>query len=137
MTSTPISDEVRAFLREHIETYEELEVLLLLQREAQGPWTADLLAARLHITPAALGEALTALRGRRFVESLSVRAEEHYRLPADVARNETLSRLAGLYASHTIEIIKLMSSNSIERIRTAALRSFADAFLFRKDKKNG
>ncbi len=137
MTSAPISAEVQSFLREYIETYEELEVLLLLQREASGPWTADSLAARLRIPLAALGDALAALRGRKLVESIPAGLEEHYRLPVEVARSQTVVRLASLYANQSIEIIKLMSANSIERIRTAALRSFAEAFLFRKDDKNG
>lgn len=137
MTSTPISDDVRAFLREHIETYEELQLLLLLHSEGSSTWTADLLAGRLSLADDALSESLGALQTRHLVERLLVGAEERYQLPAEIARNESLRRLATLYASHTIEIIKLMSSNSIDRIRTAALRSFADAFLFRKDKKNG
>jgi hypothetical protein len=137
VTSTPIGDEVRIFLRERIETYEELEVLLLLQREALAPWTADMLAARLHIPLATLAEALAALRGQSLVERFSVATAQHYRLSPSVARDETLSRLASLYESQSVEIIKLMSANSIDRIRTAALRAFADAFLFRKDKKNG
>jgi DNA-binding transcriptional ArsR family regulator len=137
MTSTQVSDDVRAFLREHIESYEQLEVLLLLQRESLHPWTADSLGVRLHVAPSVLGEALISLRGRRLVESSFDGGEEHYRLAADVAGNETLGRVATLYASHAVEIIKLMSAHSIERIRTAALRAFADAFVFRKDKRNG
>jgi predicted ArsR family transcriptional regulator len=137
LTSTPISDDIRAFLREHIETYEELQVLLLLHNETLSPWTADLLGERLGIAGDALSEPLGALQNRHLVESSTVGAEERYQLSAEVAGSELLGRLATLYASHTIGIIKVMNSNSIDRIRTAALRSFADAFLFRKDGKNG
>jgi DNA-binding IclR family transcriptional regulator len=132
-----VSDDVRAFLRENIESYEELEVLLLLQRESVGPWNARALAARLHLPAPLLHEALGALRSRKLVDRWFDGTEECYRLAADMAANETLASLATLYASHAVEIIKLMSTHSIERIRTAALRSFADAFVFRKDKKNG
>jgi hypothetical protein len=137
LTATPVSDDVRAFLREYIESYEQLEVLLLLQREPSHPWTTDSLGTQLHIAPSALGDALIALRSRRLLESSLKGSEEHYRLVADVAGNETLGRIATLYTENAVEIIKLMSADSIERIRTAALRTFADAFVFRKDKKNG
>lgn len=132
-----VSDDARAFLRENIECYEELDLLLLLHRESLHPWTVDSLAARLHIAPSVLHAALITLRRRKVIESSFDEGEERHRLRADIAMNETLERLLTQYASNPVEIIKLMSAHSIERIRTAALRSFADAFLFRKDKKNG
>jgi hypothetical protein len=46
----------------------------------------------------------------------------------------TIARLATVYAARPIEIIRLMTSNAIERVRTAALRTFVDAFVLRKDK---
>lgn len=132
-----VSDDVRAFLREYIESYEELEVLLLLQRESPHPSTGPSLGARLHIDPSVVEAVLIALGNRKLVESAVDRGAKCYQLPAVVAGNQTLGRLATLYTSNPIEIIKLMSAHSIERIRTAALRAFADAFVFRKDKKNG
>ena len=52
-------------------------------------------------------------------------------------RGETLARLVEVYEEQPIEIIKLMSANAIERVRTAALRAFADAFVLHKGKDNG
>jgi len=52
-------------------------------------------------------------------------------------RGETLARLVEVYEEQPIEIIKLMSTNAIERVRTAALRAFADAFVLHKGKDNG
>jgi hypothetical protein len=49
----------------------------------------------------------------------------------------TISRLIAAYREYPIPIIKLMTANAIERLRTAALRTFADAFLLRKDKDRG
>jgi ornithine cyclodeaminase/alanine dehydrogenase-like protein (mu-crystallin family) len=137
LTPTPVSEDVRAFLREQIETYEELEVLLFLQRETLGPWSVDSLRAQLRLDPSVLCDVLTALRGRKLINSSFDGFEEGYQLSAEAANNETLAHLAALFENQSIEVIKLMSANSIDRIRTAAVRSFADAFVFRKGKNNG
>lgn len=48
-----------------------------------------------------------------------------------------MSRLASVYTSRPIDIMRLMSANAIERVRTAALRTFAEAFVIRKDGRGG
>ena len=59
-----------------------------------------------------------------------------YRVQSEEAE-ATIERLARAYKDQPMPVIKLMSANAIERVRTAALRTFADAFLIRKDKKDG
>jgi hypothetical protein len=40
MQADEVPEAVRAFLYDHIESYEHLEILLLLQRERAETWTA-------------------------------------------------------------------------------------------------
>ena len=130
---TPIPPDVRAFLREQIETHEELGVLLFLKRQAPGPWSMQSLCARLRLSSSALGAALTALQRRQLIAAL----EGGYQLSVGAANNEVLTRLAALHARQGVELIKLITSHSIERIRTAAARSFADPSVFPNDKTRG
>jgi DNA-binding MarR family transcriptional regulator len=125
-------------LREYIESYEQLEVLLALYAEPSRALTAKSLGVRLRMPTSTVSEALAVLCNRNLVERQKPdEGAECFQLRPQPIVNQTLARLAALYSSHAVEIIRLMSAHSIERIRTAALRSFADAFLFRKDKNNG
>jgi hypothetical protein len=52
--------------------------------------------------------------------------------PVDPAIAPAVAALAGLYATHRVSIISMIFSKPADR-----LRSFADAFRFRKDKNDG
>ena len=45
-----VPEDVRAFLYDHIESYEQLEILLLLQRERSETRTAERLSSRLKVS---------------------------------------------------------------------------------------
>lgn len=138
MNGTAVPDDVQAFLYECIESYEQLEILLLLRNEAGARWTAEQIEARLNISPTLATDALTALWSRRLVECLANQSEALYAYAsARAALDVTLGRLANAYATNPIEVIKLMSANAIRRVRTGALRAFADAFILRKDTNDG
>jgi hypothetical protein len=135
--SEDVPEDVRAFLSEHIQSYEQLEILLLLRREKMD-WTAQRLSSHLKISPSLTEAALSELHSRGLVDSPLGASQVRYtggsRLP-DL--EVTMGRLASVYAARPIEIIRLMTANAIERVRTAALRTFVDAFVVRKDKDNG
>jgi hypothetical protein len=109
----------------------------LLRRETTD-WTAQRLSAHLKISPSLTEAALADLLSRGLVDSplgsSQVRFTGGSRAPELEA---TVARLAGVYAARPIAIIRLMTANAIERVRTAALRTFADAFVLRKDKDDG
>lgn len=133
-----LPEDVRELLNEHIDSYEQLETLLLLRRERYEEWTVDGLAARLHIHAELVESALAGLKVSGLVEATAT-------TPARFAYRPTSSRLDGAsgrlereYAERPILIIQLMSANSIERLRTATLHTFADAFVLKKkDKERG
>lgn len=126
---------VRAFLREHIETYEQLELLLLLQRQPLEAWSARRLAERRSYTLDLVEEALEGLARTRTIERAASTGEVRY-APLDSVQRATIDALAAAYERNPLAIIKLMSANSIERVRTAAIHTFADAFVIGR-KKDG
>jgi hypothetical protein len=134
-----VTEDVREFLHDAIESYEQLELLLLLKREPAQHWSLQSLSARLRISSSLIEAALPALLATKLLQSDTTCPEVHYSYAqASDALDATVTRLERLYAEQPILIVKLMSANAIERVRTAALHTFADAFILRsRGKDNG
>jgi hypothetical protein len=45
--------------------------------------------------------------------------------------------LAEAYGARRLEVMRALSKNAVERVRTSAIRMFADAFLIGRKKKDG
>jgi len=128
-----LPEDVRALLHEHIESYEQLEVLLLLRRERYEEWTIGGLAARLHLRQELIASALEGLKSGGLVASTHATPAPRFAYrPASSGLDAAAGRLDREYAERPIRIIQLMSANAIERVRTAALHTFADAFVLKK-----
>jgi hypothetical protein len=133
-----LPEDVRAMLHERIESYEQLEILLLLRRERYEEWTVTGLAARLHVREELIGLALEGLRtaGLVAITGAAPAPRFAYYRPVSSDLDAAASRLDREYAERPIRIIQLMSANAIERLRTAALHTFADSFVLRKNDKD-
>jgi hypothetical protein len=128
-----LPEDVRALLHEHIESYEQLEVLLLLRRERYEQWTVAGLVARLHTRAELIASALEGLKTSGLVAATGAASEPHFAYrPASSGIDAAAGRLEREYAERPIRIIQLMSANAIDRVRTAALHTFADAFVLKK-----
>ena len=139
--SSDLPEDVRRLLQEHVESYEQLEILLLLRRLRYEAWTPAALATRLRINEALVVPALASLKAAGLLstdtESGSAAQPPRYAYrPASSGLDATVGILDREYAERPISIIKLMSANSIERVRTAALHTFADAFVLSKKDKD-
>lgn len=138
MSSTDeLPEDVRALLHEHIETYEQLEVLLLLRRERYEEWTAEALAARLRVREELVLSALEGLEASGLVVATSAAPARFAYRPTSSGVDAAAGRLDREYAQRPIRIIQLMSANAIDRVRTAALHTFADAFVLKKKDTDG
>jgi hypothetical protein len=127
-----LPEDVRALLHEHIESYEQLETLLLLRRERYEQWTSEGLAARLRVQGELIETALAGLRASGLVAAAGAGPTRFAYRPASAGLDAAVGRLEREYAERPILIIQRMSANSIERLRTAALHTFADAFVLHK-----
>jgi hypothetical protein len=133
-----LPEDVRALLHEHIESYEQLEVLLLLRRERYEQWTGEALAARLRVRAELIDTALAGLEASGLIELAGAAPARFAYRPASSGLDAAVGRLEREYAERPILVIQLMSTNAIERLRTAALHTFADAFVLKKkDKDSG
>ena len=122
--SSPVTDEVRAFIQAHIQSVEQLEVLLLLRRERSRLFSGDDAARELRVHPSSASRWLEDLAARRLV----VRDSERFRYGPDGPQLERdINGLAVAYADARVAVIQQIFSKP-----TDTLRSFADAFRLKK-----
>ena len=127
-----VEREVTDFLADHIDTVLELELLLLLRADAARTWTAAALAHELKIDPAFAAGQLDKFYDHKLLagEARTDQPGAAYRYaPATPELDAAVAAVAAAYASRRVTIIGLIFSKP-----TSTLKSFADAFRFRKDK---
>jgi class 3 adenylate cyclase len=137
MAADDIPGDVERLLFEALESYEQLEALLLLVEEPHLRRGADDVAAKLGMPEEAAREALDHLRERGLAVASATgdRVLYGYGAPSP-DRDAAIRALARIYRERPAEIAKRMTANAIERLRTSAIRTFSDAFLLRGSKKD-
>lgn len=130
MDETNIPAEVRRLLAEHIDSVEQLEMLLLLFRSGTE-WTVDAVGEELRTSRASVLRRIQDLTQRRFLVRGS--GPESYRFAKDnESRNAAVEALARVYAERPYTVIDLIFSKPIDNLRV-----YADAFRFRKGDSDG
>ena len=131
------NDQLRAFLREHVSSYEELEALLLLVRQPGQAFSDSEVAAALNVGTDAITPALERLASPEGLLSVTERAGRvYYQFAPRTGQLAELSReLLQLHAEQRLTLVQMMSANALERVRGAAMRRLADAFKLERPKK--
>ena len=120
-----IPENVKRLIAERIDSIPELEAVLLLREHPGEEWDADQAGARLYVSRIVASHILAALAAHGFL----VRSGETYRyLPADDSLVSDVEDLARCYSRHLVAVTRLVHAKPGARVR-----SFADAFRFRKD----
>jgi DNA-binding IclR family transcriptional regulator len=136
MSAGQIAKGVLSLLEDHIESYEQLRVLLLLREARGGPCTAKAIATRLTFSLSDTEEALAGLARAGLVQSEGDGPTLFgYGLLAQELRQD-IDRLAEACKDQTLEVMRLMSKNATDRVRTRALQTFGDAFAGQR-RRNG
>ncbi|MDZ4695912.1 MAG: hypothetical protein SGI86_12255 [Deltaproteobacteria bacterium] len=131
-----IPAEVREFLKGNIESYEQLEILLLLRGHSDQRWTPESVGEKLKLPNPAAAEALDQL-GRRNLLDVGVGLSFRY-APGNPNVAALVEGFVQAYDANRLGIMNLMNTNAIDRVRTGAMHLFADAFILgRKRDKNG
>lgn len=135
MSSHGIPDEVRALLRQHLTSFEKLEILLLLQAHPEQALSVRDIAASKNISEDLVIIALNELHTSRLIgiEAATPRAVYRY-APVTTELAHATKALARVADEQRAAVMSLMSANAIERVRSGAVRAFADAFIVRKKK---
>jgi DNA-binding IclR family transcriptional regulator len=127
--SSPLSLALRKLLDAHVESFEKLEVLMLLRRTPAGTTAAEISRA-LGLGGDEVGEITAALSAAELV----ARAPDG-RISLSPQRAEdraALDELARVYAEDRLTLVKVIAETAMDRLRNLAGRAFADAFVIRK-----
>ena len=137
MSEVKIPQDVVVLLQEHIHTYEELEIIILLHRQPGQEVSGEAIAEALKIPVESVSVALRHLADGGLLEPIELAGSQlRYRGPPDQFKL-AVGRLARAYEDRRLEVMGLMTSNAIARLRTSAMRAFADAFLIGKKRDDG
>jgi hypothetical protein len=118
-------EAVLAFVRQSIPSAWALELLLLMRREPSRAWRAETLVAQLRGSEELVSQGLAMLAAAGLVAA-GDDGEQVYR-PQTPELAELVDALAELHAQKPLAVLGAIFSAPSGRIRT-----FADAFLFRK-----
>lgn len=132
-----LSAYLQIFLRDSISTYEELETLLHLRRNSDRAWSTLEVARALGASDESIAAALD---GLSTVEGLlqlsSEKGEARYQyLAKSKLLRQVVDELNVAYTEQRLTVVQIMSANSLERMRSAAMRRLADAFSIQRPKK--
>lgn len=129
MSDTPDHDELRQFLLEHVEDLAELEILAWFHRASEGAWAPEeTLASALPFPADATAAALERLVRRGLVARSADKPAMLCFEARDAAFRELLRRAVEEYRANPVGFMALLTALSLERVRMAALRTFADCF---------
>lgn len=137
-----IPDDVLTLIQERLAGLDELEVLLLVRREAPQGLSATEVADRLGLPVSSSDAALASLCSVSLLvsEGGGGGAERRYAYRPDTPElDAVVSSLATVYQERRLEVMRVLSNLALDRIRTAAARTFADAFVIGRNgrKKDG
>lgn len=118
-----------AFIKGHIDSVEQLEVLLLTRNDPSKIWTAADVSRELRSSTASAATRLTKLCALKLLVKDSGTTEGYRYEPSSPELADRVTALAAAYLVRRVTIIDLIFSNPLEKIRT-----LADAFKLRGDK---
>lgn len=128
MAESGITERVRSFVRENIQSIEQVEVLLLLFRTAPREWTAMATGRELRIDPVSAARRLTDFQSRGLVKARpGDQALLYWYDGASGAQDRAINELASAYRDRRTALINLVLSTPNEDVRV-----FADAFRLRR-----
>jgi len=137
MTSERLPESVSVLLREHVTTFEQLEVLLLLHAYPHDDWTAAAVSERTRISAELIERALADFTGNGLVEQVRENPPAYCFAPRATPQRQAAADLATAYRDQHALVMSTMSVNAIERIRSGTLRAFSDAFLLKRKDRDG
>jgi hypothetical protein len=123
---TGVPAEVRRFVAEHIDAAEQLEMLLLLYRGRDRPWTALDVSQAIYTVPAAATMRLESLVAAGFLTSTGGADPAYQYAPASEELDRQVAQLAAAYRADRVGVIKLIFLKPND-----PMQSFADAFRLR------
>lgn len=132
MTEQGLSEEVKKFVTEQINSLEQLEILLLLHSRREKEWTAQQVSDELRLSQASVAIRLADLQKKGLLVAKEASAPLYRYAPQKPEIEPIVDSLVKLYPDYRFTVINLIFSKPLDKIKT-----FANAFKLRKGKDNG
>jgi hypothetical protein len=136
VTESPLSPTLQRLLFDHLTSFEQLEIILLLREHPSRDWSVTMLSETLRTPPDLVETALARLEASQLARGSADGATFRF-APATPAIEKSVDELAEAYRQQRAALLSTMSVNAIARIRSGPMRTFADAFIVRKRKDHG
>ena len=120
--------EVRNFLFRYVDSVELVRVLLLLHDSPERKWSVDQISAELRSSPVAIRKRLDDLYERKVLRK-GPDSETHGYEPQNLEIRRSVSELSKYEKRYPYRVIDLIYARGED-----AVREFANAFTFKKDK---
>ena len=129
--------ELKQLLLEHVEDLEELEILARFHERGATAWNEIEVALMTKFPLAGTREALRRLSSRGLLSASGSEPPAYRFSITDPAVREGLTRIITEYRSEPLKVMGMMTTNAIEKVRTAAIKTFAECFRIGGPKSNG
>jgi hypothetical protein len=136
VSEAALGEGTQRLLEEQVRSIEELEVLMALQAERASWLPVQLLASKVRLSLESTRTAVEQLAAKGLVSSDPSGVEVRY-APASAELDARVEQLVLDYTNHRVELLVLISSNAMNRVRKGALHTFSEAFRLRGPKKDG
>lgn len=123
MAKPHISEELKTFIKDKIQTVLRLEVLLLLHDQQFRSFTAGEIAKEMGFGTEATQHQLTALEAMGLVAQSTTDESKYKYQPANETLGSTVERLATAYSTQRVPILSVILAQTSDRPRL-----FAEAF---------
>lgn len=123
--------DVYGFLRAHIRSIGQLEVLLLLSRDPARTWTVNEVNRELRMSDHAARKHLELLRDQQIVREEAGSERRYHFAPQDPNLPAVVRRLDGMFHQWVASIV-----DAIYAPREDSIRQFADAFRLKRDDRD-
>jgi hypothetical protein len=123
-----LPEAVRRLIADHIDSVEQLEILLLLFQHPERSWSAESVARELRISALSAGDRLKDMARAAILSKVPGSEGEFRYAPESPQMGEAVAGLAAAYSERRVTVINLIFSKPVDKIRT-----FADAFRLRRD----
>jgi hypothetical protein len=117
---TRLPRAVHEFLAANVESHEQLEILLLLSKSRELAWEVSAIAKKALLPEDAVVEALRTLAQKRLVSRAHANCAVFHYAPETVALDAIVCQLADSYETCRLDITRVMSAKSIERLQASA-----------------
>jgi hypothetical protein len=125
-SDSSLSPVLRELLATSIRSVEEIDLIFYLHRDG-GPRTALELATAMRVAEAtAVGVLLRLVLSRIVVQEGDSSPSRYVLAPTRAELREAVDELVRVYEDCRLDILLLISTNALERVRSGARRAFSD-----------